>query len=256
MKKFEINFALEVIKAGDFMNSLVCETRSYQTESKAHSHDYNQLILPLEGELILKTSKDNVVDENHLMLLPTDCDHSYYSKDRNKFLVVDIPPVMKNILVGMDFSYEYRQYLDQKWKAVRYLLLEESRRNDASSMIELVKYACSFLEKEKMAPSIQYIHENYQSKISIQTLAEIENFNVSYFIEWFTKKTGETPNVYIQKVRLEKAKKLLEDTELSLLMISQLVGYEQQSSLTRLFKNYEKISPREYKKLIKMAKIN
>jgi len=238
------------------MSSIICETRTYNRKSETHSHDYNQLILPLEGKLMLNTNKENIVDENHLMLLPTDCDHSYYAESTNKFLVVDIPPIMKNILVGMDFSYEYRQYLDQKWKAVRYLLLEESRRNDDSAMIELVRYACSFLEKEKMDPSIQYIHENYQSRISIQTLAEIENYNVSYFIEWFTKKTGETPNVYIQKLRLEKAKKLLEDTEFSILMISQLVGYEQQSSLTRLFKNYEKISPREYRKLCRLAKIN
>ena len=238
------------------MNTILCETRTYNSKSETHSHDYNQLILPLEGELILKTSRDNIVDENHLMLLPTDCDHSYYSKDKNKFLVVDIPPVMKNILAGMDFSYEYRQYMDQKWRAIRYLLLEESRRNDASSLIELVRYACSFLEKEKMAPSLQYIHENYQSKISIRTLAEIESFNVSYFIEWFTKKTGVTPNVYIQKLRLEKAKKLLADTELSLMMIAQLVGYEQQSSLTRLFKNYENISPSEYRKLSRVLKIN
>ena len=64
-----------------------------------------------------------------------------------------------------------------------------------------------------------------------------------------------TPNVYIQKLRLEKAKEYLIDTDLSILMISQLVGYEQQSSLARLFIKHQELSPSAYrKKYREMAK--
>jgi AraC-like DNA-binding protein len=235
------------------MKSIVCEKRTYKNESETHSHSCSQLILPLEGELVLKTNKnDFVVDEKHILLLPSDCSHSYHARSSNKFLVMDIPSYEKDIFTGVEFNYEYYQYLDKKWKAIRYLLLEESKDGDNSSLINLAEYACSLLKKEERDASIKYIHDNYQSKISIQKLAKIENFNLSYYIEWFTKKNGMTPNVYIQKLRLAKAKELLVETDLSLTMIAQYVGYEQQSSLTRLFKNYEKISPSKYRKLKRM----
>ena len=51
-----------------------------------------------------------------------------------------------------------------------------------------------------------------------------------------------TPNVYIQKLRLEKAKEYLIDTDLSILMISQLVGYEQQLSPRAYRKKYREMA--------------
>lgn len=189
------------------------------------------------------------LDEKHLFFLPPKCAHSFYSNNANKFLVLDIPKKINPTIVGDLLKYELYQVLDERWKAVRYLLQEEAKRSNKRGLDALVNYACSFLIKEIRPLSIQYIHDHFEKNISIQKLASMENFHVSYYIEWFNKKTGMTPNVYIQKLRLEKAKEYLIDTELSLLMIAQLVGYEQQSSLTRLFKNHEGLSPSTYRKM-------
>lgn len=235
------------------MKRIICERRSYRDKSKKHSHSFGQLILPMEGRLELETDRNNfVVDENHVLLVPKNCDHTYQAKGRNEFLVLDIPATSDNIFTGVELNYEYFQYLDKRWKAIRYLLLEERKRNNNGALMDLVGYACSFLEKKKMDPSIEYIHKNYSCKISVQDLADMENFNVSYFIEWFTKRNGMTPNMYIQKFRLEKAKKLLIESDFNILMISQMVGYDQQSSLTRLFRNYENSSPSEFRKINKI----
>lgn len=82
-------------------------------------------------------------------------------------------------------------------------------------------------------------------------MALTEHFNVTYYCQWFYNQTGMTPNAYIQKIRLEKAKELLEGTNLSILEIAQLVGYSHQSSLTRLFQKNEGLSPACYKKIRK-----
>jgi AraC-like DNA-binding protein len=163
-------------------------------------------------------------------------------------LVIDIPKKIKIPLSGHIFKQESYQVLDDRWKAIRYLLQEEARRSNEGALGNLVNYACGFLMEERRPISIEYIHSNFEKAISVQMLAAMENFNVSYYIEWFNKKTGMTPNGYIQKLRLEKAKEYLIDTELSLLVVSQMVGYEQQSSLTRLFKKHESISPSAYRK--------
>ncbi|SKC92285.1 helix-turn-helix domain-containing protein [Maledivibacter halophilus] len=231
-------------------NNLLCETRTYTEKTYTHNHSYSQLILPLQGSLSIKTDKHELsLDEKHLFFLPPECYHSYHSDSINKFLVIDIPREINSVLLGEMFKYELYQVLDDRWKAIRYLLHEEAQTSNKRGLCDLVNYACNFLLDEVRPISIQYIHDNFQKQISINKLAAIENFNVSYYIEWFNKKTGMTPNAYIQKLRLEKAKKYLIDTDLSLLMISQLVGYKQQSSLTRLFTKHHELSPSAYRKM-------
>lgn len=188
------------------------------------------------------------LDENHLFFLPPKHFHSYYSSDLNKALVLDIPREVSLTLLDDAFNGEIYQVLDDRWKAIRYLLYEEVSNPNKGEINHLVNYVCSFLLEDVRPISIQYIHDNFQNKISIDKLALIENFNVSYYIEWFNKKTGTTPNIYIQKLRLGKVKECLTDTDLSLLMIAQLIGYEQQSSLTRLFIKHEGMSPSAYRK--------
>jgi AraC-like DNA-binding protein len=230
-------------------NNLICETRTYTEKTYTHNHPYSQLILPLHGSLSIKTDRNELsLDENHLFFLPPNCYHSYCSNSINKFLVLDIPREISLGLLGDTSQYEMQQTLDGRWKAIRYLLQEEARNPSKRGLHDLVNYACSFLLDEVRPISIQYIHDNFHKEISISELAAIENFNVSYYIEWFNKKTRMTPNSYIQKLRLNKAKEFLIDTDLSLLTISELVGYKQQSSLTRLFINHQELSPSEYRK--------
>lgn len=230
-------------------NIILCEMRSYKEIPYTHNHPYSQLILPLQGSLYIKTDNYELnLDEKHLFFLPPKCSHSFHSDNINKFLVLDIPSEINPIVLGDIFKYESYQVIDDRWKAIRYLLQEEVKSSNKRALGALMNYVCSFLLEETKSISIQYIHNNLEKKISLKTLASIENFNVSYYIEWFNKKTGMTPNEYIQKLRLKKSKEYLIDTELSLLMISQLVGYEQQSSFTRLFKNHEGLSPSAYRK--------
>ncbi|GEM_PF-141332 len=230
-------------------NQLICETRTYTEKFYTHSHSYSQLILPLQGSLSIKTGKNELsLNDNHLFFLPPQCDHSYHSVGINKFLVLDIPRDISLILLGDTLKHEIRQNLDERWKAIRYLLQEEVRSASKRGLYDLVKYACSFLLDEVRPTSIQYIHSNFHKSISIGQLAAIESFNESYYIEWFHRRTGMTPNAYIQKLRLQKAKEYLVNTDLSLLVISDLVGYKHQSSLTRLFMDHGEVPPREYRK--------
>jgi len=56
---------------------------------------------------------------------------------------------------------------------------------------------------------------------------------------------------YVQNLRVKKAKEFLLNTNLTILQISQIVGYEHNSSFTKVFKHLEKISPAEFRMKIK-----
>lgn len=60
-----------------------------------------------------------------------------------------------------------------------------------------------------------------------------------------------SPKEYIIKIRLEKAKELLRDTDYTILQIAQMVGYQHHGSLTRLFREWVGVSPAVYRKTIR-----
>ncbi|MCT4583852.1 MAG: AraC family transcriptional regulator [Peptostreptococcaceae bacterium] len=232
--------------------NLLCEIRSYSENAYEHNHLYSQLILPLEGKLNIKTNDYKIkLDDEHLFYLPPKSNHIYHANSMNKFLVVDIPNDISSFLANNILKNEQHQIIDDRWKSIRSLLLNEAKTANTNSLNHLINYACSFLLEETKPKSVEYIHNNFHKKISIKELAIIENFNENHYIEWFNKKIGMTPNIYIQKLRLKKAKEYLLQTDFSLLMIAQLIGYKQQSSLTRLFKNHNEIAPNLYRKMFR-----
>ncbi|WP_301107643.1 AraC family ligand binding domain-containing protein [Sporosarcina sp.] len=76
----------------EIRNEIKGERRTYAAASDTHSHDYAQLLLPLEGELSIKTEAQNLqVDQQTVFFIPPGCNHTFHSVIRNEFLIVDIP---------------------------------------------------------------------------------------------------------------------------------------------------------------------
>lgn len=224
---------------------IVGELRTYSNQCQTHSHHYAQLIVPLYGSLSLTTDEGRSSTDGHSVLfLPTECSHTYYSNTNNSFLVLDIP----NYFCQQESVIN--QTLDDRWQALRFLLLNEikSQTLDKERIIPLLRYALSLLGENLRPSSIKYLHENYDKKITIAQLADLEHYNLSYYSEWFNKQTGLTPTKYLQQIRLGKAKELLINTDFSLLQIAQQVGYEHQSSLSKAFQEQEKITPSQYRR--------
>jgi hypothetical protein len=130
-------------------NNLICETRTYTEKIYTHNHSYSQLILPLQGSLSIKTDRNELsLDENHLFFVPPNSYHSFYSDSINKFLVLDIPREISRGLLGDTSQYEMQQTIDDRWKAIRYLLHEEAKKSNKRGLNDLVNYAFSFLLDE------------------------------------------------------------------------------------------------------------
>lgn len=93
-----------------------------------------------------------------------------------------------------------------------------------------------------------YIDENYHLKdISIQDVCDYLHLSQSYFSKIFKSRTGETFTEYLTKVRIEKAKELLKNTNLKIYEIAQQVGYDDPHYFSYSFKKKEGISPIEYR---------
>jgi len=96
--------------------------------------------------------------------------------------------------------------------------------------------------------AIQYMRRNYPRKISLDEVAQKVGLSSSYFSKIFKKEVGSNFNTYMNTVRISKSIKLLLYEDLELVNIATLVGFEDQSYFTKVFKNMTGISPHSFRK--------
>ncbi len=102
--------------------------------------------------------------------------------------------------------------------------------------------------EERLDLILNYINENLDNDLSNDTLAKICYLHPNHFIRFFKNKTNQTPASYIRQRRMEKARSLLESSNLSINEIAHRVGIEDESYFSKQFKMFYSMSPREWRK--------
>lgn len=95
----------------------------------------------------------------------------------------------------------------------------------------------------------QFIQQNYMKPIGLVETSELVGFKPSYFSALFKKETGQNFLEYLSEVRIQKAKELLRETNLSIAEICTRVGYSDPKHFSETFKKYAGIKPGEFRKL-------
>lgn len=93
-----------------------------------------------------------------------------------------------------------------------------------------------------------YINQNLSEDISLEQMAEYTNVSSFYLSKLFKEEKGVTFITFITDTRLDKAQKLLKETELSIKEITAQIGYNDQNYFSRIFKNKFGITPSEARK--------
>ncbi|MGE8553213.1 MAG: GlxA family transcriptional regulator [Chryseobacterium jejuense] len=92
------------------------------------------------------------------------------------------------------------------------------------------------------------LKDKLSQAISIEFMAESVHMSVRNFSRVFLKESGMTPGKFLEKMRLDQAKNMLEYTDMSIDMIAEKCGFSTVVSLRRLFLKYLSISPAQYRK--------
>jgi transcriptional regulator GlxA family with amidase domain len=93
-----------------------------------------------------------------------------------------------------------------------------------------------------------WLEDHFDQPLLIDDLAQRFGFGVRNFKRRFKEATGHAPLAYLQMLRLEKAKHLLESTRLAIDSITFKVGYEDSNSFRRLFQQRVGLLPTAYRK--------
>ena len=160
---------------------------------------------------------------------------------------------MRNVVYELDSSYKNPAF-DSIFSAFSAF---KSREEFEAYVIERAMEclgAISAIRNGNENPVIKkacdYITAHLNENFGLEELASIIGVSPYYLSRLFKEEKGENFSNYVTSLRLEKAKKLLEDNSLIIKEITASVGYSDQNYFAKLFRQKYGLSPSEYRESI------
>lgn len=157
-----------------------------------------------------------------------------FELEKNKHSIEDIMIGDNN---GLDYLNSVKD-LDAFQKKMRYFI---------DVFFEYLAKTENIQFSDEVNKTIHYIHENYMNQVRLKDIAFMVGLNESYLSRIFKKQMDKTIIEYLNFVRINYSKELLKE-QLCLNEIAELVGYSSESYYSRMFKQYEGVSPKKYQK--------
>ena len=102
----------------------------------------------------------------------------------------------------------------------------------------------------KVSTLVQYLEENYEQEITIDTMANTIEVSKQHLCRIFKSELGMRPVEYFTNIRIRQSKRLLLDQiDLKVYEVGKKVGYNDQSYYGATFKILERMTPGEFRKL-------
>lgn len=167
-----------------------------------------------------------------------------YAKRALKFGAVDflLKPASMSELQGalnkaieqISYSKNLKEQQDRWERSLRHRENDSGNVNDAD-------------DKTIIGIAKKYVRQNYKKNIDMAVVTNIVSMNYSYFSKLFKAQTGMTFSEYVTSVRMEEAKKMLDNPVNKIYEVSESVGYENSKYFSKVFKAYYGLSPEQYR---------
>ena len=101
---------------------------------------------------------------------------------------------------------------------------------------------------QKIQRAVDYIEQNYAKDLNMAVVSNYISMNYSLFSYSFKQYTGSNFVNYLKDIRMREAKRLLAETDMRIIEISQEVGYDNEKHFMKIFKSSCGVSPSEYRR--------
>ncbi len=99
----------------------------------------------------------------------------------------------------------------------------------------------------RLRRALEFMHDNCGRELSLSEIAAAAYLSEFHFARLFKKITGTTPHAHLASLRIEKARRLLAETDFSISEIGARVGYGSQSHFTKIFREATGLTPRAFR---------
>ncbi|WP_338554148.1 helix-turn-helix domain-containing protein [Paenibacillus sp. KS-LC4] len=244
-----------------------------------HWHDSMELLFVLKGKAIIAVQgKPFVLNEEDIILINSNDIHTIQSEQENLLLALQIPDSflreqgvdteqtafecnscfhaqgdqqkfieVRTLLSSIMWNYNKAGYgYEIKVRSLLleliYLLLRKFR-----STQETREYSINRRTMARLLHLNEYIQEHYNRPLTLNELAERENFSVSYLSSFFQKSMGVNFRTYITRIRLEHAVKAMLTTQEPIIKIALDSGFPNLKAFHKAFKAVYQMTPTEYR---------
>jgi AraC family transcriptional regulator len=138
----------------------------------------------------------------------------------------------------------WREMIAAGVKQLTVHLLRRHINVQRSAEIELSRVG---LVDRRLRRALEFMHDNCGRELTLSEIAAAAYLSEFHFARLFKKLTGATPHAYLASVRLERARRLLVETDLALSEIGARVGYVSQSHFTKVFRAATGLTPKAFR---------
>ncbi len=227
-------------------SNLTIDLRSYSSEARSHHHDYHQLVLPVAGELCMTVGKqEGSVCPQQVAIIPAGQQHDFAAFDQNRFIVADVPAAFTPELERLPSFIALDNVLTQYVTFLHQQLLtnangQSSERQMLLLLIQLLKerYGENLRFDRRLEAARTYLDQHFHQTIYLKHLSTVANLSPRQLSELFKRQLGTTPQRYLTEKRMQLARQLLEERELSIQSIADKVGYNSIASFSDRFRKH------------------
>lgn len=240
--------------------------RRYFLKNHVYEIETGDVVIIAPG-LVHKTSNIDKSDYSRLLI---EFDEKYLS-DMDAFLGdADLKSYLSPIYTNGYFIYRNRERTEAILKACHQIAEEYTNPTcfkDMKSRLHVAELILDILHESvaaeqtyeigsryKISEILSYINDNYNRDISLKETSEKFYLSYYYLSRLFKEVTGFTFVAYVNIVRVNKAKQMIEESDKGVEWIAEAVGFGSQKQFVRVFKALYGVSPSKYKTMTKQRK--
>jgi AraC family transcriptional regulator len=104
------------------------------------------------------------------------------------------------------------------------------------------------LPQYKLRRALEYIDNNLHAELTLDEIARCLSMSPFHFAHLFKRTTGLSPHRYVTQRKIERAKTLLSDTDMSITEVAQQVGYANMGHFSVVFHRLLGLTPTQYRR--------
>ena len=252
-----------------------------------HQHKYFELVYVLRGKATRKLSDAMVpvsagdyyvanprsahgyenlqnLEVIHCLFLPehinqalADCP-SLSSLLSNRILRFGVPmdiPIADRVLHDTDGSVRrIIKSMEREYTEHRTGYMEMLRCYLTQALVCAVRASETPFPHEAVTKVMEHLKTHYNKTLSLEELSRLVDYTPQYLSSLFSNEVGMSIQEFLQRLRIEEACRLLSCTDLPVAEIAAAVGYQDTRHFSKVFRRYQTISPKEYRKTTETQK--
>ncbi|MDX9881132.1 MAG: AraC family transcriptional regulator [Prolixibacteraceae bacterium] len=269
---------LELVKSNPLTADLYITDIGYYPQARHHFRERKEgvsqaiLIYNVEGKgFILAGNEKHELPTDHFYIIPPGMPHSYHADNENPWSIYWVHFAgtkarlfSRKVLQPVSLEREKTSRVNERLELFSELF-RNLERGYGIETLEYVNLCLNYLlasfthpgqfraikesaEKDPVGQSINFMLENIGRKLALNDLAEVVDLSASHFSRLFVTRTGHSPIDYFIQLKIQRACRLLDNTDWPIAGVARETGFEDQFYFSRQFRKVMNMSPREYRK--------